>query len=271
MTLRRILADYTKNESKSARDWRPFWGTKILIQIGSLLAHLFLKIAKVSVKRKEGDDEIIEEVQAVKHVIEYYMGKRYGLLIYDPAMFNLLASNPYHIAPWCLPMVVPPLPWITWTSGGYLQYRTEAIRISHNIEHREFVRAADEANHLTFTQRSLDILGATAWIINLPVYRVAAHYWNAGLDVPCIPKLDIPPLIQQAPKDAPYPVRKAIDRQVAARERLIRNNFSQRCDANYKLDIARAVYFVKFSFWERRYIFRIMLISEAEHTPSRPI
>lgn len=244
MTLRRVLTQYTKNHEKSSAPWTPFWGTNVVVKVGSILIGLFLKIATISVENQDPMNSrkmIAQQIQAVKHGLEINNGKRYGILTYDPAMFEIIAANPINVAPWCLPMVVPPLPWITWTSGGYLQYRTDAVRMNYNSEHRDFLKAADEANHLTFCHRALDVLGSTAWLVNFKVYKVASHYWNAGISVPGIPThQELPPVA--IPKDMETNPKSARDykSQVGIRERLMRNSFSSRCDVNYKLDIARA-------------------------------
>jgi DNA-directed RNA polymerase len=244
MTLRRVLGDYTKQQDKSLTSWSPHWGARVKIQVGSELMRLFLKVAEISNVTPDpyNPRKTLEEmVPAVKHEIQFMAGRRWGVLVYHPAMYELVAKYSVSVAPWCLPMIVPPLPWITWTSGGYLQYRAVAVRIHHNMEHRDLINTADRANHLTYCLRTLDILGATPWMINFSVYKVAAHYWNLGIEAPGIPSLHKPPPLP-IPDDleTSFASKRAYKKQCAARDRLIRNNFSNRCDVNYKLDIARS-------------------------------
>lgn len=127
LTLRKVLQK-AQNEMKTGKQWNPFWGNKNIIQIGAFLAKLFTEVATITVTKTEDNasdgansTKSTKEIPAVKHTLVFCDGKNYGTFVFDPAVFQILAAKSVNIAPWCLPMVVPPLPWITWTSGGYLQ------------------------------------------------------------------------------------------------------------------------------------------------------
>ena len=164
-----------------------------------------------------------------------------GIITAHPELFDLMANTTGYIAPWSLPMLVPPLPWLTNYSGGYLQHRFPLVRTVKNDEHVEYIKAADEAGHLSTMMRALDILGATPWIINKKVYSVAAHFWNKRVSIAGLPS-DIEPPEIPIPKDLQVnPIAtKKYKQECKARLRTITNNFSERCSVNYKLDIARA-------------------------------
>jgi DNA-directed RNA polymerase len=133
LALRKLVSDFSNRDGKEITCWRffsnnnsPNWGVKIFIQLGSFLSELLLKVATISVRKTDLDNpEIykIVEIPAITHkvIFDSSANKRSGLFELDPAMYDLLSTNPVNISPWCLPMVVPPLPWITWKSGGYLQ------------------------------------------------------------------------------------------------------------------------------------------------------
>jgi DNA-directed RNA polymerase len=91
--------------------------------------------------------------------------------------------------------------------------------------------------------KGLDILGETCWTINRAVFETVLAVWNSGEAL-----ADIPPQASEL-RYPPEPVNVKWD--VDARmqwiqackqaSRLMQNAHSQRCDINYKMDIARAV------------------------------
>jgi DNA-directed RNA polymerase len=86
------------------------------------------------------------------------------------------------------------------------------------------------------------VLGSTAWRVNKKILKIATHFWNSHIALPCLPSDNIPDPIPE-PKDLETnkDVKKKYKREVAKRNQKIANIFSERCSANYKLDIARAV------------------------------
>jgi DNA-directed RNA polymerase len=119
--------------------------------------------------------------------------------------------------------------------------RAKAVRIQRNSEHLAFIKAADHANHLTFCQRALDILGSIAWVINYKILKIAIHFWNNNIDISGLPSLYEPIKINPPPNDAPYAVKLSYRKKCREQDNLVNNNYSQRCSVVYKLDISRAV------------------------------
>jgi DNA-directed RNA polymerase len=152
-----------------------------------------------------------------------------------------MANTTHNVEPWSLPMLVPPLPWLTSFSGGYLQHRFPLVRTNRNEEHNEYIKAADEANHLTTIMRALDVLGATAWTINKNVYKTAAYFWNKKINLPGLPSDEPLPEIEK-PLDLETNIKSQAwyKNECRKRKQKISNAFSERCNANYKLDIARS-------------------------------
>ena len=182
------------------------------------------------------------EIPAFEHKIVSIKDGKLGVIAAHPALYDLMANTTGYIAPWSLPMLVPPLPWLTNYSGGYLQHRFPLVRTVKNDEHVEYLKAADEAGHLTTMMRALDILGATPWVINRKVFSVAVHFWNQKVAVAGLPS-DIEPDDVPRPPDIETNVASAkkYKEECRRRQRVISNNFSERCSVNYKLDIARAL------------------------------
>jgi DNA-directed RNA polymerase len=164
------------------------------------------------------------------------------MIEYHPALYELILKEPLQTQPWLLPMIVEPQPWVTWTSGGYLQHREEVVRVHNNPEHAEYLSAADKENHLDIVLQALDALGMTPWVINHDIFYVAARLWNEGVGGPSIPpKLELPPIKKPADFETNLDARKAYKSAVKQRNMELQNNFSQQCDTNYKIEVARAV------------------------------
>ena len=144
-------------------------------------------------------------------------------------------------------MLVKPLPWLHSRAGGYLQHRFSAVRTSFNQEHDEYIKAADEAEHLSTVLHSLDVLGSTGWIINEKIFTVAAHFWNTKENISGIcspvnpPEIEIPSEMKIKGAEVDIKIKKAYEKECQKRETMISNAFSERCSTNYKLEIARAV------------------------------
>ena len=187
-----------------------------------------------------------KEEYAFKHTYKAIPGtpNRYGMIVYHPALYELILKQPLQVQPWLLPMIVPPRPWVTWNSGGYLQHRQDVVRIHNNPEHRDYLAAADDANHLGIVLRALDVLGMTPWIINQHIFDVASRMWNEGRAGPSMPaRLELASV--QKPSDFETNLEAKRLYKLACKKRIqeLQNNFSQRCDVNYKIEVARAVSF----------------------------
>lgn len=117
---------------------------------------------------------------------------------------------------------------------------------------RKYVQEADQHGHLSSIYYCLDVLGSTAWRINRGVLDVAIKCWNEGGVWPCIPSAevvkDLPPLKEDhTPEEKKkwWVEKKRRDDKETAR-------YSQRCDTNYKVLLAKAVskkiYFFLYDF-----------------------
>jgi DNA-directed RNA polymerase len=252
MTLRKVAKELEQENQKNL-NWKPIWPTSIIVKIGSLLANEFLKVAKISVEYTKEASVVVKtlsntketkEEPAFKHFYQIIPGtcNKVGMIAYHPALYDLILKQPLQVQPWLLPMIVSPRPWVTWTSGGYLQHRQEVVRIHNNPEHREYLAAADEANHLSIVLRSLDVLGMTPWTINKRIFQVASKMWNEGIEGPSMPaKLNLPAIEKPADYESNPEAKKKYKIANKKRTQDIQNNFSQRCDVNYKIEVAKAV------------------------------
>ncbi|KAI8897522.1 hypothetical protein BC833DRAFT_540155 [Globomyces pollinis-pini] len=245
MTLRKAITEFSKNEHKRSDKWKPHWGDRALIQIGTLLVEKCIKVTKVPIRVPATDVANTfntEIVPAFKHDKMYIGPKCVGIIVIHPALNDLILNNVADVAPWSLPMLVPPLPWLSPNSGGYLQHRFSMVRHKNSMEHKSYIHAAAEAGHLVTAMRSLDALGAVPWKINAAIYKVAAYFWNSNISVPGIPVLldDIPEIEKPEDYETNYKAKYGYKSAILKRKQTIQNAFSERCSTNYKLDIARA-------------------------------
>lgn len=169
-------------------------------------------------------------------------GKSVGYIEYHPALYDLILQQPLQTQPWFLPMITHPAPWVKWNSGGYLTQRDEVIRVDFNPEHRQLIVSADKKHHLDTILKALDVLGSTPWKINTRVLAVMLQFWERGMDAPHLPSKYCapPPVKPSSGVNDPALIRK-YNSEMKKHQLCIQNNFSQRCDVHYKIEVAKAV------------------------------
>ena len=120
------------------------------------------------------------------------------------------------------------------------------MRIQDSPEQMHYLKSASEQGHLDDVFTALDVLGGTPWQINRPVFDVVSQVWNSGEAIADIP-LDNADVNIPDPSAPPADQMKDPRMREAHRVRmkLARNSrakaHSQRCNLNYKLEIAKAV------------------------------
>lgn len=176
----------------------------------------------------------------------YMKGRMLGVVKANRCLNDHLNNNPtigQGIVSKQTPMLVRPKPWTSWNEGGYWYTREEVMRTRESFEQRMYLKEACDRNQMDMVFKGLDILGETCWTINRNVFDTVLEVWNSGE-----PLADIPP---QASQLSYPPEPSATKWDVDARmqwikdckqmSRQMQNAHSQRCDINYKMDIARAV------------------------------
>nr|ABC17816.1 mitochondrial RNA polymerase [Tigriopus californicus] len=149
-----------------------------------------------------------------------------------------------------LPMVVPPRPWVSDSSGGYLLHEVEMTR--RPVE--EAVETPRSPNTLLPTLDALNQLGSTPWIINKPILECIVEVfrhpkkYNAYLKRVGIPRHpeDIEPPSEAISKakfrDMTRDQYTAFQQGQAQRQAYIQlkaESYSLWCDTLYRLSIAQ--------------------------------
>lgn len=229
----------------------PKWTQIIRARVGSYLVQHLLDVATVRRSAYDRDGDLWEEEQpAFYSAYEYIQGKKLGVIRLNEVVSQRLDKESVRetLHPRHLPMLVPPRPWLSHDSGGYFSVRTSAMRYKDSVEQSSYLRAASENNGLDVVLAGLDVLGNTAWNVNKEVFDVVLQVWNSGEAL-----ADLPPAEMTDPEPERPPAddikAKGIYLQRLRQWNTVRSsNHSQRCDINYKLEIARSFLNERFYF-----------------------
>jgi DNA-directed RNA polymerase len=193
--------------------------------------------------------------------------KKYGVLRAHPEVVRHLRPGALGeaVMPHFLPMVVPPVPWQRHDLGGHLTLRSSVMRVrahggaeaqTRRLEAADAEMVAGAGPGLSRVYDALNALGATPWRINRRVFAVLEAVWAYGggvcgvpprADVPVPPPLPAGFRLQRLGGGAgplaafARPRAEVRARRAEAYRARKRNNerHSLRCDAEYKLAIAR--------------------------------
>ncbi|PSK40693.1 hypothetical protein C7M61_000341 [Candidozyma pseudohaemuli] len=220
------------------------WTTTLYAKLGSVLAMPLLQVAKVQVSGTDpATGKPVKGLQhAFHHTYQVSQGMKVGVIKLHKNLIKQLGGKTFQnsVQPSYLPMLSPPRPWTAHNSGGYLYNSTNLVRIKDSAENIAYVKAASDAHDLDEVYKGLNILGETAWTVNSKVLDVISHYWNTGkkfLDIP--PVVEDPKFTEPPPPNAEPSVRTEYINKVKSIMSELAGLRSQRCDLNYKLEIAR--------------------------------
>lgn len=221
------------------------WDYPVYAKLGSVLTSLLLHVAKVQVTGTDpSTGKAVKGKQpAFHHTYQFVNGQRLGIIRLHKNLVRQLASNTLinSVQPQFLPMLLPPTDWSSHNNGGYKFTPSTLVRIKDSAETVAYVKAAAEANNLDDVYAGLNVLGRTPWTVNAKVLEVVSQCWNTGEAF-----LDIPPIVDEPELPVPLPFNAEPLEKVEYQKKVrhILNEAaafrSQRCDTNYKLEIARA-------------------------------
>ncbi|KAI8058022.1 hypothetical protein BDF22DRAFT_663366 [Syncephalis plumigaleata] len=219
----KVLAD-SPNEN-----WLPNWPTSVRIKLGSLLSSLLMTVAKIPITQKDPATNTITKIEtdAFFHTYIFAQGHRTGAIRMHPKLSEMFSRDSIKEA---LDPRITPRPWVRFDSGGYLSKHSVCMRIKESPEQYRYLKEASNQGRIGHVLNGLDVLGKNP--------NVALYAWNSGKEYPCIPSLmeslDLPP------KPEIKPDNYEETRKWHKLETDFRNHHSQRCDVNYKIEIARS-------------------------------
>ncbi|PHH74384.1 hypothetical protein CDD82_4958 [Ophiocordyceps australis] len=239
------LDDESAPLDPSEAEQRGRWSNRARAYTGSILLKTLVETAKVDVKmRHPQTGELVTQSQpAFTHMQRPRKGKKIGTLVFNPAVTELLRSEPIgdYLAKQ-LPMITKPRPWTSFDKGGFFYSKTSFVRVKQgDEEQRLYTEAAIRCGNMRQIFKGLDVLGRTAWKINEPLLKVMMEAWNSGQGIANMPPLE--PTVPQPPEpptDAPPHERYRWMRALKVVENEKAGLHSQRCYMNLQLEVARA-------------------------------
>ncbi|KAK0563986.1 DNA-directed RNA polymerase [Tilletia horrida] len=255
MRERGLLDPDTRKELQKAREelggeevmeqGLPRWTQAIRSRVGGFLVQRLLETAKVHRSKVDKEGVLWEEDQpAFYSTYQYIGGRKLGVIKLNDEISQRMETDRVAdtISPRHLPMLVPPRLWETPNRGGYLTARQSLMRYKDSAEQGSYLRAASQNNGLEPIMAGLDVLGQTAWTINTDVLRVLTELWNRGESLGKLPAKEIETPTPERPDnyDTDLGSRAVYLQRVRAWALESAALHSQRCDVNYKLEIARA-------------------------------
>lgn len=238
LAARKYMEDY--------EEWTSEWTQTVRVRVGSFLVDALMDVATITrtaVDRRTNELHT-EEQPAFSHSYEYLRGQRLGVIKLNPVVVDRMAKDRVRetLHPRHLPMLVKPKPWLSHDQGGYLYNKTSVMRYKDSREQQSYVREASAQGALELVYASLDVLGSTPWKINRDIFDVVLKVWNSGERMG-----KIPPAVYDKPepeKPEDYDTDPKARVTYLSRHKLYMsqkaNNHSERCNTNYKIEIARA-------------------------------
>ncbi|XP_077998837.1 DNA-directed RNA polymerase, mitochondrial-like [Glandiceps talaboti] len=219
----------------------PPWN-KVTIAVGLSLTEFLLKEIKIDINLLAGKSKE-KLIPGFYHMYAYHNVKQVGFLKPHPALVDLIKDAKEPVL-WfdceVLPMLSPPLPWVSTKRGGYLLAPTKIMRSRDDSLLHDVLLDKTEQSNLYPVFDSLNQLGAVPWKINQRMLDlIISMFINKG-SVP----LDIPRPVSECPE--PPKISGTLDleemtslrKERMALRRQKAEMHSLRMDFLYKLSIA---------------------------------
>ncbi|KAF6804511.1 DNA-directed RNA mitochondrial polymerase [Colletotrichum musicola] len=221
------------------------WPAALRLKLAAVLLTALFDSAKIQVIKEHPETKaLVSQFQpAFSHVQQLKRGKKVGMFLCNKNLVEHLTREPRgdYLAKQ-LPMVVEPEPWTAFNKGGFLGSECSLVRVkAGDRDQRLYTEAAAARGDMDQVFKGLDVLGRTAWRINMPVFEVMLEAWNTGEAFakfpPLRPNVQVPE--EPAASDDPSERRWWI-RAVKAAENEKSGQHSVRCFVNFQMEIARA-------------------------------
>ena len=202
-----------------------------------------------------------EEQNAFCHSYEFVRGQKLGVIRLNPVVADRIAKDGLRetLHPRHLPMLIKPKPWLGPEEGGYLYNKcmpsfssmklllmrppASVMRFKDSAEQQTYLEHATGLGNVELVYAGLDVLGSTPWKINRDVFDVVLKVWNSGERL-----CKIPPAVYDKPEpekpenlDTDVKTRSVYGQRLRSYQQDKASNHSERCNVNYKIEIARAV------------------------------
>jgi DNA-directed RNA polymerase, mitochondrial len=115
------------------------------------------------------------------------------------------------------------------------------MRYKDSLEQQLLLKTAANLGRIELLYAGLDILGGTPWKINEKIFHVVLSVWNAGYRLGKLPPVELEMQEPEKPLDAGPEAMSNYKEKLKNYLIAKANNHSDRCNVNYKIEIARAV------------------------------
>lgn len=242
MSVRQARANAIKRQDTGL--FTPEWTQNVRARLGALMLSFIMYAGRIPMTHTDKTGKVhVQEAPAFYHSYQYNKGQKLGVVKCNEQLTMRLSSEPLKgsIYPRLLPMLVPPRPWYSWNSGGYLYTKTTAMRAKNCPEQTKYLKSASDRGLLDDVLTGLDVLGHTPWKINARVFECALEGWNSGEAIADIPPAETEIDLPDPPAHDADPAEKfAYLEKIREASAVMRKFASMRSDINYKLEIARA-------------------------------
>lgn len=219
------------------------WPYIVTLELGTYLVDMMVKNLKINsdILNPAYDRKLIP---ILYHMYTFRSTRQVGFIkphpiltqMHQDAMETKLTFDSYVI-----PMLCPPVPWISVKFGAYLLTPTKLMRTIEGATQHEAL--LEKSQNLQAVMDSLNQLGNCAWKVNKRILDIIISIFNdKGND-----KLDIPPPMSEAPKIPHFSPQEPsytasekahMKREVITAKKKCNEMHSLRMDALYKLSIA---------------------------------
>ncbi|KAL2959230.1 hypothetical protein AAZX31_18G256700 [Glycine max] len=234
---------------KGKDDTKP-WGAVIKTKVGSRLIELLLQTAYIQPPSDQLPDAAPDIRPAFVHSFKTVTkesikaSRRYGIIQCDPLILKGLERTAKNMVIPYMPMLVPPVNWTGWSKlqpsydkGGHLFLPSYVMRTHGVRQQREAVKRAPR-KQLEPVFEALDTLGHTKWRVNKKVLSVVDRIWASGGRIADLVDRDDVPLPDEPDTDDEAKIKKW-KWKYKSLQKENRERYSQRCDIELKLAVAR--------------------------------
>ncbi|XP_075474068.1 DNA-directed RNA polymerase 2B, chloroplastic/mitochondrial-like isoform X1 [Primulina tabacum] len=220
------------------------WGQDAKAKVGSRLIELILQTAYIQSPADQLADGPPDVRPAFMHTCRTVTketnrtaSKRYGVIQCDPLVRKGLERTARHMIIPYMPMLVHPIKWTGYDNGAYLYLPSYVMRTHGARQQREAVKSTPR-EQLKLVFEALDTLGSTRWRVNKRVLDVVDRIWASGGRLAGLIDRDDVSLPEQ-PDTEDEQIIKKWKWKVKAIKKENGERYSQRCDTELKLAVAR--------------------------------
>lgn len=238
MTLKKLMKELDKHSLRMLGGYTLEWPNTIKDATGKIILDTILDSCKVQtavgslnafffVASLNDRKQVIQTLNCHESISAYF--RKTNTVVIDSLL---------------MPMLVKPRPWYSWKDGAYLcqSNKVEMVRTGNDENICRYIERSDSKSYLNGVMKTLDALGSVSWRVNNSVLAVAIKCWNLSIPVKSLPpvsedltKIEPPKNMNENPGVA-YAYRMNMRKAKQA----MAENYSQRCDASYKLSVARS-------------------------------